>query len=620
MRTRRESTTAAVAQSVVPMQAMAPISAVGETVLPTQQQRSLAQLKTAMVSLNKRHGAATTNEIINQIIQAISVGEDEKNSQYKPEYSDVLCNDELSNPPVPELARHSVKPTSPSGSVLRAVSEWFSFDEVSPLETAHFGPLFSMDEERWKMYLSLRNDIVRIYEDLLAQCSSSAEKGRIYLSSSDLRQRLHPKDDAAYVFEMWKFLTHIGVINRGRKDEVAIGVANSDGVDLKPVGGATKAVPPHNVSVSRPVAGTYTKITCSSCNRECKFFCYKPLPPPQETPEAVVAPLSMAEEAENPEDERDEDQVKEETMEEAEEKETYMCHDCTPAFFEKIPLRLFIDQDTRDRIIRGEFEEVNKDDLKSFIVVDNVNEKMDGDLNVESDGRKTVAHALMDRLMGGSKKRNASSVVVKDWDGYNTGMSGGSQVSANPLEILDPSMQEALTGAGQKIRGSVLIEQQVRNMVYGSSPIMPNNDEVEPVCPNSIDRAYRLVEEVFTRVAGRMDQPLPNYAPTSPLAIAKKTDPVHFELLCIVLRAALIAKELKEELLGRINLGRIESLAKERLDVKMQYRNHLSSMHVDADMQDVVASKSLDEIFKPVNGPNIKLASTSPKQLRLASL
>lgn len=619
MRTRRESTTASVAQNVAPMPGLAPISAVGETVLPTQQQRSLAQLKTAMVSLNKRHGAATTNEIITQIIQAISVGEDEKNSQYKPEYSDVLCNDELSNPPPPEHTVTSAKLTS-AISCLRSVPQWFSFDEVSPLESVHFGPLFSMDEERWKMYLSLRNDIVRIYEDLLAQCSSNIEKSRIYLSSSDLRQRLHPKDDAAYVFEMWKFLTHIGVINRGRKDEVAIGVANSDGVDLKPIQGATKAIPPHSVSQPRPVAGTYTKISCSSCNRECRFFCYKPLPAPQDTPEAVVAPLSMSEEAENPEDDKDEDNVKEETMEEAEEKETYMCHDCTPAFFEKIPLRLFIDQDTKDRIVRGEFEEVNKDDLKSFIVVNNASEISVEGHKTESDDRKNVAHALMDRLMGGSKKRNTTSVVVKDWDNYNVESKGGSQISANPLEILDPSMQEALTGAGQKIRGSVLIEQQVRNMVYGSSPIHPSNDEIEPVCPNSIDRAYRLVEEVFTRVASRMDLPLPNYAPTSVLGIAKKTDPVHFELLCIVLRAAMIAKELKEEVLCKINLARIESIANERLDVKMQYRNHLASLHVDANMQDIVYSKSLDEIFKPVSGPNIKLASTSPKQLRLASL
>jgi hypothetical protein len=535
-----------------------------------------------MLSLNKRHGASTTNEILTQIIQAISDEEAAKLlSNFKPEYSDVVCDDELSNPPIEPVVIVERKKTES----LKPVPNWFSFDQVSELERDHFGPLFSMDEERWKMYLSLRNDVVRIYEEQIAQ---TASKGEVYLSASDLRQRLHPKDDAAYIFEMWKFLTSISVINRGRVPENKIE--------------STKVVPSKKPRPSI-VTGTYTKINCSTCGRECKFFCYKPLPPPPETPEGL-----LAEEAGNPppllpttDEPKDDQQVKEEEMQEA---ETYMCHDCTPAFFEKIPLRLFIDEDTRDRIIHGEFEEVTKDDLKSFLVV-----PKKADNKTEPVPESTPTDSLLDRLV--TKKLQ----IVKSWDVYQTAENGSNSVAVNPLEILDPSMQEALSGAGQKIRGSVLIEQQVRNMVYGSSL---QNEDVEPVCPTTIDRAYALVEEVFKRVATRMNQPLPQSVGNSHLmTLAKKTDSVHFELLSVVYRTAVIARELKEELLTRVDVARIENLARERLDVKKQFLAHLRTLGTDESME--TSDISIVDLFKPVSG-NVPFASTSPKQLRLASL
>jgi hypothetical protein len=597
MRTRRESIQApAVSSQLVGLGTLA-----GEPVLPSQQQRAMAQLRTAMLNLNKKHGSSTTNEVLNQIIGALAFADDEhKVANVKPEYSDVVCDTELSVPPLPE--NPSVPTATTRVLTLKPLPQWFSFDEVSAPEKKYFGPLFSMDEERWKIYLSLRNDVVRIYEDMLAQTQAKAS---VYMSSTDLRQRLHPKDDAAYIFEMWKLLTQIGVINRGRVDEIAIQTAKGDGV----TSASEITVPPKSVSRKTNIpANLHSAINCSACGRECKFFCYKPLQPPPETPEAVVAPLTATEEEMNPEDSQE---IKEEPS-----VVSYMCHDCTPAFFEKIPLRLFIDQETKERIVRGEFEEVSKDDLKSFLVVPN--DSRDGLKSEGMNEKKESApefRRLMTKLTAGSKKG-----IVKGWEGYEvSGTEGMQSQQANPLEILDPTMQEALSGAGQKIRGSVLIEQQVRNMVYGASL---HNDEIEPVCPTTVERAHLLVEEIFKRVAKKIDQPLPPHVISSPVFVtAKKTDPVHFEMLSMIWRAGQAAREGKEELLAKVEGAKIEAIAKERISAKTQYIQHLRSFPMDTEMDQGGPVAHVGDLFRTVKIDNsVRLASTNPKQLRLVSL
>ncbi len=45
----------------------------GQSVLPPQQTRSLAQLRSSMVSLNRKFGNVTTNELINQIINSLNL-------------------------------------------------------------------------------------------------------------------------------------------------------------------------------------------------------------------------------------------------------------------------------------------------------------------------------------------------------------------------------------------------------------------------------------------------------------------------------------------------------------------------------------------------------------------
>ena len=568
-----------------------------EAALPTQQQRALAQLKTAMFALNKRHGSATTTEVLNQIIASIAV-EDERALNFKPEYTDVLVDEELASPPLPEMEPilADKKPTM----TLRGVPQWFSFDVVSEAESAHFGPLFSMDEERWKMYLSLRNDAVRIYEELLAQMAPS-DRPALFLTSSDLRSKLHPKDDAAYVFEIWKFLTSAGVINRGRQDTKVLNVASGDGVGVS----VTQPVPPQQAA--RVHASGYTKISCSSCGRECKFFCYKPLPAPPES-----LPPGSEEELEEP--------VKDEPMEEAEatpeEKPTYMCHDCTPAFFEKIPLRLFIDQATKERMLRGEFEEVSVDDVKSFLVApESTSHQMEGE-EVTRNERSAVAKVINGKILASQKK---GKHIVAGWDGY---MAKSAETgAANPLEILDPSMQDALAGAGQKIRGSVLIEQQVRNMVYGQSAA--GNEEIEPVCPTDIATAYVLVERILTRVAQEIEEALPASVLNSALfQMAKKTDPVHVELLAIVWRIVQTARQMKHEELEGFSAARIEALARERVAVRKEFLEYLKSLKRDADMDAAHDNhRGTGEIFQAIKiDANVKLASHNPRQLRLVAL
>ena len=580
MKTRRESVVAA-AQPAAGVPAFA---GANETALPTQQQRVLAQLKTAMLALNKRHGSATTNEVLNQIISSIAIEED-RALNFKPEYSDVLIDSELSVPPVPEQI--VVKKQQ---LILRPVPQWFSFDGVSEAETAHFGPLFSMDEERWKMYLSLRNDAVRIYEDLIAHMAV-ADRANLFLNSSDLRLKLHPKDDAAYVFEIWKFLTSAGVINRGRCDTGVVAVAGGDGVNIS----GEQAIPPQKPAAIH--TSGFTRVNCATCSRECRFFCYKPLPPP-ESPEGL-ADLPLATD--------DLTEVKDEPM--GEPKESYMCHDCTPAFFEKIPLRLFIDQDTKERMLRGEFEEVSVDDVRSFLI--SPEPSLVSEAPVRDTARARAAELLLSRFT-----KESASTVVKSWDHY---VSLPASEKVNPLEILDPMMQDALSGAGQKIRGSVLIEQQVRNMVYGASV---QNEDVEPVCPTDVETAYAIVEELLTRVS--KTQSVPESVKSSPpFVTAKKTDPVHFELLSIVWMIAAAARELKKEQIAKLDVGRLESLARERVQTRREFLQYLKSLRRDEEMitSGGVVHDSVKSLFVPVKiDSSVKLASLNPKQLRLVSL
>ena len=567
--------------------------------LPPQQQRLLAQLRAAMTQLNSKHGSATTCEILNQIVQSVAAEDEGKaGGSFKPEYSDVVVDTELAAPPPPPVER-AAKPVV----ALQAVPNWFSFDEISEMERVHFGPLFSMEEERWKMYLSMRNDVVRIYEDLIAPLPASG-KGELFLTSSDLRTRLHPKDDAAWVFELWKFLTAAGVINRGRKDAGILATASGCGIAL----GGEKPVPS-----SRPKSvnfAAYTPILCSTCGRECRFVCYKPLPPPPQSPEAMaegdetsetVTPLAV---------------VKDEPMAEADDP-VYMCHDCTPAFFEKIPLRLFVDQELADKVARGEFEEVTKDDLKHFLI--HTSEVKESHDQTKSNELLSVANKLIAKISGGKRK---NSVVAK-WDAYGGVADSrihGSGV-ANPLEILDQSMQEALTGAGQKIRGSVLIEQQVRNMVYSG---LGNNEEIPPTCPTSVDRAAYMLNLLLTRVGAALDSPLPHNVVSSPLMEkAKKTDPVHFELLALVVRLATAGGQLKQELLSTLNVARIQELISERVQVKSEFIRYLKSVDAQPVPKPAVshAGTAGSAVFAPVKvDASVKLASQNPQQLRLISL
>ena len=584
MKTRRETTSGS---SSTNQQVLVPVTSAsaGEDPagsLPAQQQKVIAQLKTAMLSLNKKHGTGTTNEVLGQIIQSLALDEEQKFAHnFKPDYSDVVLDSELSVPPLP-VEKKVLK--TETQHTLGPVPAWFSFDEVSEMEAAHFGPLFSMDEERWKMYLSLRNDVVRIYEDLIAPLNN---KGELFLSSADLRTRLHPKDDAAYVFEIWKFLTRVNVINRGRK--------SSSDFDQKKKDISTTAVPPQIPKKNSSSITCFTKICCASCSRECHFFCYKPLLPPATS--------------QTDPDETEEQGVKDEPMPQPlaeEEGNKYMCHDCTPAYFEKIPLRLFIDRATRERIVRGEFEEVSKEDVKFFLVLEDEPETV------------SVTHKFVDSLDFSKKILKNKTAIVKNWESYSDHSKSSSAASTtNPLEILDPQMQEALSGAGQKIRGSVLIEQQVRNMIYHTN--LNKNEEIESTCPTTIDRAWELVHQVFVHVLRNLDSPLP--AAESPLFVhAKKTDPVHLELLTLVYRIAASAILVKEEILGNFQSDKLISLAEERVDVKRQFLTFIRGLSPPS--LAAAHAQSTSEIFVPVqiDSPSVKLASLSPKQLRLVNL
>ena len=608
MKTRRESLGTVRFNEPTPVAAPAFGAQQESTALPTQQQRVMAQLKTAMLALNKKHGATTTNEILNQIIQSITFDDSEtKNLLFKPEYSDVVVDTELAVPPLPEVTAAATKP-----AVLAPFPAWFSYDGISEIENSHFGPLFSMEEERWKIYLSLRNDIVRIYEDMLSQINPAVYRGELFLTCADLRSRLHPKDDSAWVFEMWKFMTSTGIINRGRKVPGIMATATGSGINMS----GEIPVPPQ--TAKRINVSGHTKINCSSCGRECKFVCYKPLPVPESPPEIGEAmdevPMKDEEMGETESSEPDnKDEIKPPES-------TYMCHDCTPAYFEKIPIRLFLDAETREQVAGGEFEEVTKDDLKSFLSLKSSVSDATGDASSAQRVKKTlemnelrhVAEKIMSRI---TKKKG----VIASWDSYERS-SNAAATRANPLEILDPSMQEALSGAGQKIRGSVLIEQQVRNMVY-SMPSSGDNEEVVPTCPTSIQRATELLVEILKRVSAVVAEPS-SVASTPLLVKAKQVDPVHFELLNIIAKISEMSLEVKEEILNQLQADRIQRLVNERIDVKREYIAHFAKLTQTSVHKHAVPKVThVHELLKQVKvDPSVRLASQNPKQLRLAQL
>ena len=225
--------------------------------IPTQQQRLLGQLKTAMLNLNKKFGNNVTTEVLNQMVGSLIFDQEElKNQSWRPEYSDIKIDVELSNPPAPPEQPVTAGVPAVTGPV-PPLPGWFDFEKVSEIENAYFGPLFSMDDERWKMYISMRNDLIRIYEDHVIV------NGGAFMSSSEIRARMHPKDDSAQIFELWRFLSQHKVINRGEKtrqqDDSLHGVSRD----------TVQAISAQNVK-NMPIGVTnYNPIKCSNCSREC---------------------------------------------------------------------------------------------------------------------------------------------------------------------------------------------------------------------------------------------------------------------------------------------------------------------------------------------------------------
>ena len=529
--------------------------------MPTQQQRVFGQLKTAMLNLNKKHGTSTTTEVLGQILQSITVADVTEDKH--PVYSDVYIDTELAVPPVPAEVKTDVLPV-----VLSAFPSWFSFDSVSPMETAHFGPLFSMDDERWKMYLLTRNDVVRVAE----------EAPHVYMDATHLRIRMHPKDDAALVFEIWKFMTKHRVINRM--------VSSDEEVDNTKV----CSVPP------QPAVGqlgaNFTPVLCSSCGRECRFVCYKAIPSP-DTPETPPP--------------EDSDEEMKQPAESVEPTIAYFCHDCTPPFFEKIPLRLFIDEETERQISQGKFEEVGKDDLKSFIKVAGAV----GGANVAN--REITAGQphiqKFDEIY--EKIFSKKPTLVKSWSEYS--VMGSAQAATGLMDTLDPTMQEALRDAGSKIRGSVLIEQQVRNLMYGSGD--GKESEQVPVCSVEVDRAFELIQAVFANTSVAFAGPVPKLLASSELyKQAVKTDRVHAELIRFVYLLSKSAIDLKNAS-SPLDVNKLESLLNRRIAVKTEYLKSRKSS--DIKMTEAPGIRGLPgDIFSQTQNPK-DLASMSSKQVKL---
>jgi hypothetical protein len=533
--------------------------------IPTQQQRLLGQLKTAMLNLNKKFGNNVTTEVLNQMVGSLIFDQEElKHQSWRPEYSDVKIDVDLSNPPIEIIIKTEETGKDATKTTIPPIPAWFDFDKVSEIENAHFGPLFSMDEERWKTYMSMRNDLIRIYDDFAIVSDSS------FMSASEIRQRMHPKDDAAQIFELWKFLSQHKVINRGQVEEDAMNGVVRDTV---------QAIGSQDVKQRKNLTN-FTLTKCSSCGRECKFFCYKSIPPPPQSPEPTTGGDDLMP-IDTPDIPMPSDEVKEdvEMKQEEIEDEKFFCHDCTPPFFEKIPLRLFIDESTRDRIVHGEFEEVTKDDLRSFIVVQSKAEEVVEE-KIEEMKEKEMVDKIILSVLGGKK----TGPVVSKWDSYSTitasSVTEPAAQANNPLEILDPMIQEALSGAGQKIRGSVLIEQQVRNLIIGPPEQTRRVEETVPSChPVSVDRAFELITEIFTLVHDTLKEPIPKEVVNSTLFThAKKTDAYHFGVLSLVYRVVAACESIKRRhLTSRIDLEKLESKISQRVSVKKEFLLFLKS-------------------------------------------
>ena len=609
------------------------------TAIPTQQQRLLAQLRTAMLNLNKKFGNNVTTEVLNQMVGSLIFDQEElKYQSWRPEYSDVKIDIELSNPPVPEGDEGVA--TAPARGAVAPLPSWFDYEKISDLENAHFGPLFSMDDERWKMYISMRNDLIRIYEDHVIV------NGGEFMSANEIRQRMHPKDDAAQIFELWKFLSQHKVINRGQLSK------DQNDALTGTVRDSVQAIGSQDVKNSSP-ATNYNPVKCCNCSRECKFFCYKSVPPPPQSPEPTTGddlgvvetpdiPMPSDDTMDDPEGVKDDVEMKEEK----ESDEKFFCHDCTPPYFEKIPLRLFIDEVMRDRIAHGEFEEVTKDDLRSFIVVPTEREDS-GMIERRMKNEKILAEKqIVDKLMasilvGGNKHKG----VVANWDSYKSTLAAvvkteslstknaGEQIGGqnnNPLEILDPLLQEALSGAGQKIRGSVLIEQQVRNLIIGTHEI---SEEQVPTChPVSVNRAFELITEIFTLVHDTFKDPLPREIVESEIFVhAKKTDHYHFGILSLIYRIIVACESIKNRSLrsGGVDLKKLEKEIVKRISIKREFVSFLkqhnqSSSSASVSPSSPRASAKVEgfrgqSIFQSEVTPAV-LSSKNPAQLKLVAL
>jgi hypothetical protein len=279
---------------------------------------------------------------------------------------------------------------------------------------------------------------------------------------------------------------------------------------------------------------------------------------------------------------------------------------------------LFIDKRTRDAIVAGEYEELAKDDVKYFIVGETDEHGVSPHLPSDYKGRKKIADSVMNYSFGKS-----TPSTVPTWDTYL----GSSDASAptNPLEILDPLMQEALTNAGQKIRGSVLIEQQVRNMMYGAGGKNRNDEEIVPSCyPVSVEVAIGLIVDLLAIVVEKIEQKVPEEVEKSWI-FSKSTHKTHTQILTLLYHFGQAAAELRRDLLGRVKVEEIREKVQQRLDTKKQYLEFLKSVAAQQEKNRAPLVKSQphigDSIFHKINDlSKTRLSSRNPQQINLASL
>ena len=86
---------------------------------------------------------------------------------------------------------------------------------------------------------------------------------------------------------------------------------------------------------------------------------------------------------------------------------------------------------------------------------------------------------------------------------------------------------------------------------------------------------------------------------------------------------AAAARELKKEQIAKLDVGRLESLARERVQTRREFLQYLKSLRRDEEMSTTggVVHDSVKSLFVPVKiDSSVKLASLNPKQLRLVSL